>query len=74
MIEVNIPLTIRGIGEGRSSMSRKDEDVDGMLVQFDGDPGMVFIAWSEWKKALSFRQAMKTPTNGAPNGKGAADA
>jgi hypothetical protein len=69
MQEVNIPLTIRGIGEGRSSMSGKDEEVEGMLVQFDGDPGMIFVAWGEWKRALKLRQAMKTPVSGAVVGK-----
>jgi hypothetical protein len=69
MQEVHIPLTIRGIGRGRSSMSGKEEDVEGMLVQFDGDPGMIFVAWGEWRRALKLRQAMKTPVGASANGK-----
>lgn len=69
MQEVNIPLTIRGIGKGRSTMTGKEDDVEGMLVQFDGDPGMIFVAWGEWKRALKLRQAMRTPVGASANGK-----
>src|SRR4051812_44279164 len=67
MQNVDISLVIRGIGKGRSTMSGKDEEVEGMLVQFDGVVGMIFVAWGEWKRALKLRHAMKTPMNGAAN-------
>jgi hypothetical protein len=64
MQEVNIPLTIRGIGKGRSATSAKEEEVDGVLVQFGGDPGAAFLSWASLKQMLQYRGAMQAQANG----------
>jgi hypothetical protein len=65
MQEVNIPLTIRGIGKGRSAMSTKDKEVDGALVQFGGDPGAIFLSRGEFWELLNLKGAMQAQANGA---------
>jgi hypothetical protein len=72
--EVNIPLTILGIGKGRSVTSLKDDEVDGMLVLFDGEPGSAFLDWASFKKMVQIKGAMQARAGGAAHGKGAADA
>jgi hypothetical protein len=65
MQEVNIQLTIKGIGVGRSAMSLKDGEVDGVLVQFDGDPGAAFLSWKSLKEQVAYRAAMQAHANGS---------
>lgn len=65
MQDVNIPLVIKGIGKGHDATSLKDDEVDGVLVQFDGDPGPAFLSWKSLKEQLAYRAAMQAHTNGS---------
>jgi hypothetical protein len=72
--EVNIGLRILAVGKGRSATSRKDGEVDGMLVLFEGEPGSAFLDWASFRKMVEIKGAMQAQANGSPHRKGAADA
>lgn len=74
MLDVDISLTIRGIGKGRSATSAKENEVEGMFVLFDGDPGPAFLDWASFRRMVQYKGAMQAQANGSAHRKGAADA
>jgi hypothetical protein len=72
--EVNIPLAIRGIGKGNDATSNKEGEVDGLLIEFAGDPAAAFLSWASFKRMIQYKGAMQAGTNGSAPRKGAADA
>ena len=64
MQEIHIQLVIRGIGKGRSAMSTNDKEADGVLVQFEGDPGPAFLSRTAFWGQVNYRATMQAQANG----------
>ncbi len=65
MQEVNIGVRFWAFGKGRPAGSKKDKEVEGALIQFDGDPGRVFVPWAKLQDVLNLWKDMHTPADGS---------
>ncbi len=64
---MSIKLNVLGTAAGTDALTRK-EGVDGLTVQFDGEPA-VFLSWRSFRQILSFKTAGPKPeAKPAPNG------
>jgi hypothetical protein len=59
-----INLSILDVGVGRCAVSRKEAEVPGMLVKFEGDPGPAFISFKAFEGQINYRFLMQQQVQG----------